>query len=83
MNIDKTVFIADGAQVAGDKVTVGAGSSIWYNAVIRNTGGEEVVIGKDTNIQDLCMVHNGKLSMKLPATAWKICMNILQTLTLM
>ncbi|MBQ6315651.1 MAG: gamma carbonic anhydrase family protein [Mogibacterium sp.] len=59
MNIDKTVFIADGARVVGDKVTVGAGSSIWYNAVIRNTGGEEVVIGKDTNIQDLCMVHNG------------------------
>lgn len=59
MNIDKTVFIADGAQVAGDKVTVGAGSSIWYNAVIRNSGDEEVVIGKDTNIQDLCMVHTG------------------------
>ncbi len=31
--IHPTAFVAPGAQVVGD-VTLGAGSSIWYNAVI-------------------------------------------------
>lgn len=49
------VFIADGAQVIGD-VTIGEGSSVWYNVVIRGDI-EPVVIGKNTNIQDNATIH--------------------------
>ena len=51
MTIDSNVFIADGAKVLGD-VTIKEGSSVWYNAVIR-ADMEPVIIGKNTNIQDL------------------------------
>jgi carbonic anhydrase/acetyltransferase-like protein (isoleucine patch superfamily) len=49
------VFVARGAVVIGD-VTIGEGSSIWYNTVIRGDVGR-VTIGRNTNIQDLCMLH--------------------------
>ena len=49
------VFVAPGAVIIGD-VTIGEGSSIWYNTVVRGDVGR-VVIGKNTNIQDLCMLH--------------------------
>jgi len=49
------VFVARGAVVIGD-VTIGEGSSIWYNTVVRGDVGS-VTIGKNTNIQDLCMLH--------------------------
>lgn len=49
------VFVARGAVVIGD-VTIGEGSSVWYNTVIRGDVGR-VTIGKATNIQDLCMLH--------------------------
>jgi len=49
------VFVAPGAVVIGD-VTVGEGSSIWYNTVVRGDVGR-VTIGRNTNIQDLCMLH--------------------------
>lgn len=49
------VFVARGAVVIGD-VTIGAGSSVWYNTVIRGDVGS-VTIGKNTNIQDLCLLH--------------------------
>lgn len=53
--IHPSVFVAPGAQVVGD-VTIGAGSSIWYNAVVR---GDEnrITIGENTNIQDGCVIH--------------------------
>lgn len=57
MEIDESVFIADGAKVLGEDIKIGADSSIWYNAVVRCDGGEHVHIGDKTNIQDLCMVH--------------------------
>ena len=57
MNIDKSVFAAEGARITGDNITIGAGSSVWYNTVIRCDEDESVTIGTDTNIQDLCMVH--------------------------
>jgi carbonic anhydrase/acetyltransferase-like protein (isoleucine patch superfamily) len=53
--IHESVFVADGAVVAGD-VTIGANSSIWYNAVVRGDM-EPVTIGSGTNIQDLVMIH--------------------------
>jgi carbonic anhydrase/acetyltransferase-like protein (isoleucine patch superfamily) len=49
------VFVAQGAVIIGD-VKIGAGSSIWYNTVIRGDVGS-VTVGKNTNIQDLCLLH--------------------------
>ncbi len=49
------VFVAHGSVVIGD-VTVGEGSSIWYNTVVRGDVGS-VTIGRNTNIQDLCLLH--------------------------
>jgi carbonic anhydrase/acetyltransferase-like protein (isoleucine patch superfamily) len=49
------VFIAPGAMIIGD-VEIGAGSSVWFNVVIRadcNT----VRIGERTNIQDGAIIH--------------------------
>ncbi len=56
--IDKSVFIAPGAQVIGD-VTMGKDCGVWYNAVIRGDS-REVVIGERTNIQDLACLHVDK-----------------------
>lgn len=49
------VFVARGAVIIGD-VTIGEGSSVWYNTVIRGDVGR-VTIGRNTNIQDLCLLH--------------------------
>ena len=49
------MFLAAGAVVLGD-VTVGAESSIWFNAVLRGDM-EAIRIGRQTNIQDLCLLH--------------------------
>jgi carbonic anhydrase/acetyltransferase-like protein (isoleucine patch superfamily) len=53
--LDASVFIAPGARLIGD-VTIGAGSSVWFNAVIRGDR-EAIRIGRQTNVQDLCMLH--------------------------
>ena len=53
--IDPSVFIAPGAVVVGD-VTIGPGSSVWYNSVVRGDM-EPIVIGEQTNIQDLSVLH--------------------------
>jgi carbonic anhydrase/acetyltransferase-like protein (isoleucine patch superfamily) len=37
-------------------VTIGAESSVWFNAVLRSEG-EAIRIGRQTNIQDLCVLH--------------------------
>jgi carbonic anhydrase/acetyltransferase-like protein (isoleucine patch superfamily) len=49
------VFVADGARIIGD-VTLGEGSNIWFNTVVRGDI-QKVVVGKFTNIQDNCTVH--------------------------
>lgn len=49
------VFIAAGAQFVGD-VTIGAASSVWFNAVIRGDS-EAIRVGRGTNIQDNCVLH--------------------------
>lgn len=49
------VWIAPGAIVV-DEVKIGQGSSIWYNAVVRGDIAP-VVIGKNSNIQECCVVH--------------------------
>lgn len=53
--IDPSVFIADYTTITGD-VTIGAGSSVWFNTIIRGDV-SPTIIGKNTNIQDLCMLH--------------------------
>ena len=53
--IEKNVFIAPGSYIVGD-VKIGSKSNIWFNVVIRGDV-EKIRIGKNTNIQDLTMVH--------------------------
>lgn len=55
------VFIAPTAVVIGD-VVIGAGTSVWFNCVIRGDV-HEIRIGERTNIQDGTIVHvtGGKL----------------------
>ncbi|MDO8606622.1 MAG: gamma carbonic anhydrase family protein [Phaeospirillum sp.] len=54
-------FIAPTATVIGD-VVIGAGTSVWFNCVIRGDV-HEIRIGERTNIQDGTVVHvtGGKL----------------------
>ncbi|CAA7625189.1 gamma carbonic anhydrase family protein [Magnetospirillum sp. SS-4] len=55
------VFIAPTAVVIGD-VVIGAGTSVWFNCVIRGDV-HEIRIGERTNIQDGTIIHvtGGKL----------------------
>jgi carbonic anhydrase/acetyltransferase-like protein (isoleucine patch superfamily) len=53
--IHPSAFVAPGAVVLGD-VSVGRDASIWYNTVVRGDMAP-IVIGEQTNIQDLSMVH--------------------------
>lgn len=48
-------WIAPGAVVVG-AVSIGRGSSVWYGAVLR-ADEDEIVVGEECNIQDLCCVH--------------------------
>jgi carbonic anhydrase/acetyltransferase-like protein (isoleucine patch superfamily) len=50
-----SALIAPGAIVLGD-VTLGEQASVWFNAVVRGDT-ETIVIGRDTNVQDLCVLH--------------------------
>jgi carbonic anhydrase/acetyltransferase-like protein (isoleucine patch superfamily) len=49
------VFIAPGAVIVGD-VEIGAGSSIWFNAVIRGDVAP-IRIGAGSNVQDGAVLH--------------------------
>jgi carbonic anhydrase/acetyltransferase-like protein (isoleucine patch superfamily) len=48
-------FVAETATLIGD-VTVGAGASIWYGAVLRGDVGW-IRVGARSNVQDLACVH--------------------------
>ncbi|GEC74699.1 gamma carbonic anhydrase family protein [Microbacterium maritypicum] len=54
-SIDATAFVADGARIVGD-VSLAAGCSVWYNAVLRGDSAG-VVIGPGSNVQDNVSVH--------------------------
>lgn len=54
-SIDATAFVADGARLIGD-VSLAAGSSVWYNAVLRGDSAG-IVIGPGSNVQDNVSVH--------------------------
>jgi len=53
--LGRGVYLAPGARVVGD-VTIGAGSSVWHNAVLRGDI-NRIVVGHRTNIQDNCVLH--------------------------
>ena len=53
--IHPTAFIAPGCRIIG-KVTIGEGSSIWYNCVLR-ADVSHIVIGARTNVQDGSVLH--------------------------
>jgi len=53
--IARSVFLADGCKVIGD-VRIDEQSSVWYNSVIRGDLAT-ISIGKNTNIQDLVVIH--------------------------
>jgi len=53
--VDEAAFVASSAMVIGD-VAIGAGSSIWYGAVLRGDV-ESIHIGRETSIQDNTVIH--------------------------
>ncbi len=53
--IHSTAWIAPSADVVGN-VTIGEDSSVWYGCVIRSDV-NKVIIGKNTNVQDLSCIH--------------------------
>jgi carbonic anhydrase/acetyltransferase-like protein (isoleucine patch superfamily) len=53
--IHPSAWIAPGAVVVG-KVTLGPSASVWYGAVLR-ADVDEIVVGPECNIQDLCCLH--------------------------
>jgi carbonic anhydrase/acetyltransferase-like protein (isoleucine patch superfamily) len=55
LRLHATAFIAPGAVVVGD-VTLGARSSVWFNAVLRGDV-DRIEVGEDSNIQDGSVVH--------------------------
>lgn len=54
-SIDESCYIAENATIVGD-VTIGADSSIWFNAVVRGDV-NSIRIGKQVNIQDGAVIH--------------------------
>ena len=53
--IHDSAFIAPGCTIIGD-VEIGAGSSIWYNCVLR-ADVSRIVIGERSNVQDGSVLH--------------------------
>lgn len=54
-DFSQAAFVASNAVVIG-QVTIGAGASIWYGAVVRGDV-ERIEIGERTNIQDGAILH--------------------------
>ncbi|HEX5879100.1 MAG TPA: gamma carbonic anhydrase family protein [Actinomycetota bacterium] len=53
--VDAAAFVAHTAVLVGD-VTVAAGASVWYGAVLRGDFGP-IVVGAGSNVQDNCVLH--------------------------
>ncbi|RPK67775.1 2,3,4,5-tetrahydropyridine-2,6-dicarboxylate N-acetyltransferase [Streptomyces sp. ADI96-02] len=53
--VDADAFVAPSSVVIGD-VTLAAGSSVWYQAVLRADCGP-IALGPDSNVQDNCSLH--------------------------
>ena len=55
VDVSQAAFVAPNAVVVG-QVSIAAGASIWYSAVVRGDV-ERIQIGKYTNIQDGAILH--------------------------
>ncbi|WP_210585984.1 gamma carbonic anhydrase family protein [Streptomyces sp. GESEQ-35] len=53
--VDPGAFVAPTASVIGD-VTLAAGASAWYGAVLRGDV-ESIAVGASSNVQDNCTLH--------------------------
>ncbi|MGW4550119.1 gamma carbonic anhydrase family protein [Streptomyces violaceorubidus] len=53
--LDAEAFVAPTASVIGD-VTLHAGASVWYGAVLRGDV-ERISVGASSNVQDNCTLH--------------------------
>ncbi|MEU0342306.1 gamma carbonic anhydrase family protein [Streptomyces bobili] len=53
--VDEEAFVAPTASVIGE-VTLAAGASVWYGAVLRGDV-ERISVGAQSNIQDNCTLH--------------------------
>jgi carbonic anhydrase/acetyltransferase-like protein (isoleucine patch superfamily) len=53
--VDPTAFVADNATLVG-RVTVHAGASVWFGAVMRGDT-DDLVLGERSNLQDNVVVH--------------------------
>ena len=49
-------FVAPTASVIGD-VTIEAGASVWYGAVLRGDDGP-ILVRRNANVQDLSLLHS-------------------------
>ena len=54
-SIHPEAWVAPGAVVVG-RVRLGRASSVWYGSVLR-ADDDEIVVGAECNIQDLCCLH--------------------------
>ncbi len=54
-SVHPEAWIAPGAVVVG-RVTLGRSVSVWYGSVLR-ADDDEIVVGAECNIQDLCCLH--------------------------
>ncbi len=55
--IADSAFVSEAAYIVGD-VEIGENSSVWPGAVIRGDMGK-ITIGKNTVIEDNCVIHSG------------------------
>lgn len=58
--LGQRVYAADGAKIIG-RVELGDHANVWFNTVIRGDV-NFIKIGKNSNIQDLCMLHVTELN---------------------
>ncbi|MEE1669987.1 gamma carbonic anhydrase family protein [Streptomyces sp. WAC07094] len=53
--VDREAFVSPTSSVIGD-VTLHAGASVWYGAVVRGDV-ERITVGANSNVQDNCTLH--------------------------
>ncbi|GAA3870481.1 MULTISPECIES: gamma carbonic anhydrase family protein [Streptomyces] len=53
--VDREAFVSPTSSVIGD-VTLHAGASVWYGAVLRGDV-ERITVGANSNVQDNCTLH--------------------------
>jgi carbonic anhydrase/acetyltransferase-like protein (isoleucine patch superfamily) len=54
-SVHPEAWVAPGAVVVG-RVSLGRAANVWYGAVLR-ADDDEIVVGPECNIQDLCCLH--------------------------